>query len=66
MRLANGTRARIVLVDGTTAAGTAGRSWRWKVIRLDGVELYDRSGPVQTQGHLLIPARSVMFVQVEQ
>lgn len=66
MRLAQGAKARIVLTDGTTAAGTVRRSWRWRTIRLERAELYDRTGPVVAQGYLLIPHRSILFVQVEE
>lgn len=66
MRLANRARARIVLHDGTTVAGTVARSWQWGIIRVNQAELYDRTGPVQAQGYLLVPAENILFVQVEQ
>lgn len=66
MRLGNGAKARLVLTDGTTIAGTVRRSWRWRTTRIESAEIYDRTGPVRAEGYLLIPARSILFAQVEQ
>lgn len=64
MRLKTGTSARIVLTDGTTVVGTVRFSWRWRVIKLTDVLTQTRDGEVLADGYLLIPAGSVLFVQV--
>jgi hypothetical protein len=64
MRLKTGTSARIVLLDGTTVVGTVRFSWRWRVIKLTDVLTQTRDGEVLADGYLLIPAGSVLFVQV--
>jgi hypothetical protein len=64
MRLKTGSSARIVLADGTTVVGTVRFSWRWRVIKLTDVLTQTRDGEVLVDGYLLIPARSVLFVQI--
>lgn len=64
MRLKLGSSARIVLNDGTTIEGTVRFSWRFRVIKLVDVVTLSRDGQVKLDGHLLIPAASVLFVQV--
>jgi hypothetical protein len=64
MRLKTGTSARIVLAEGTTVVGTVRFSWRWRVIKLTDVVTQTRDGEIIADGYLLIPARSVLFVQV--
>lgn len=64
MRLKNGSSARIVLSDGTTVIGTVRFSWRFRVIKLTDVVTQTRGGDILADGYLLIPARSVLFVQI--
>lgn len=64
MRLTINTSARVVLVDGTTLVGTIRRSWRWRVIKLTQVTTLTRDGEISADGYMLVPARSVLFVQV--
>jgi hypothetical protein len=64
MRLKHGSSVRIALVDGTTVVGTVRFSWRWRTIKLADVLTQTRNGEIAADGYLLIPARSVLFVQV--
>lgn len=64
MRLRKGKSVRVALTDGTTFVGTVELSWRWRVIKLTNVTTFTRDGEIQTDGYLLIPASSVLFVQV--
>jgi hypothetical protein len=64
MRLKHGSSVRIVLVDGTTIVGTVRFSWRWRTIKLTDVVTATRDGEILADGYLLIPTRSVLFVQV--
>lgn len=66
MRLPIGQKCRVILEDGTTLVGTAARSWRWGVIRLNGVKFYSRMGEDEAPAlsYFLVPRRRVLFVQV--
>jgi hypothetical protein len=64
MRLKYGSSARIVLLDGTSLVGTVKFSWRWRTVKLVEVTTHIPGGDVTVDGHLLIPARSILFVQV--
>jgi hypothetical protein len=64
MRLKLGSSARIVLTDGTTVEGIVRFSWRARVIKLVDVVSATAHGDIKLDGHLLVPARSVLFVQV--
>lgn len=64
MYLKPGLAARLVLNDGTTLAGTAARSRRWGVYRLNKVRIFTRTDPARVAGHFLVPSRNVLFVQI--
>ena len=64
MRLKYGSSVRIVLADGTTIVGTVRFSWRFRVVKLTDVLTATRDGDVLADGYLLIPARSILFVQL--
>lgn len=64
MRLKLGSSARLVLSDGTTVEGVVRFSWRFRVIKLVDAVSMNQHGQVNLDGHLLVPARSVLFVQV--
>lgn len=64
MRLKLGSSARIVLNDGTTIEGIVRFSWRPRVIKLTDVVSATQHGDIRLDGHLLVPARSVLFAQV--
>lgn len=64
MYLKPGLFVRLILVDGTTVAGTAERSGQWGVHRLRKVSVYSRLDPERVQGHLLVPKRNVLFAQI--
>jgi len=64
MRLKLGSSARLVLSDGTTVEGVVRFSWRIRVIKLTDVVSMNQHGNISLDGHLLIPARSVLFAQV--
>lgn len=64
MRLKLGENARIVLADGTTVEGVVRFSWRFRVLKLVDAVTLTAQGEVKLDGHLLIPARSVLFAQV--
>lgn len=65
MRLKPGTKARVVLEDGTTLAGTVARSWQYGVIRLNRVTAHMRQGEIEAPqlSFFLIPDYRIMFVQ---
>lgn len=64
MRLKLGTSVRVVLIDGTTFVGTVRFSWRIRVIKLTDVTTLTRDGEISADGYMLVPAKSVLFVQV--
>lgn len=64
MRLKLGTSVRVVLNDGTTFVGTVKFSWRIRVIKLTQVTTLSRDGEISADGYMLVPTRSVLFVQV--
>jgi hypothetical protein len=64
MRLKYGSSVRIVLADGTTVVGTPRFSWRWRTVKLTDVITQTRDGEILADGYLLIPASSILFVQV--
>jgi hypothetical protein len=64
MRLKHGSSVRIILMDGTTLAGTVRFSWRWRTVKLTDVLTQTRGGEIIADGYLLIPAHAIMFVQV--
>lgn len=64
MRLKLGSSVRLVLSDGTTVEGVVRFSWRIRVIKLFDVVSLNNHGQIKIDGHLLIPARSVLFAQV--
>ena len=66
MRLPIGAAARLVLTDGTTLEGRAGRSGQWGVHRLEKVTVYTR-GPEGSPlvGYLQIDKSRVLFAQIE-
>lgn len=64
MRLKLGTSVRVVLTDGTTFVGTVRFSWRIRVIKLTDVTTLSRDGEIRADGYMLVPAKSVLFVQV--
>lgn len=66
MRLTNGLKCRVALEDGTTLVGTAARSWRWGVVRLNRVTAHARIGEVEAPqiDYFLVPVRRILLVQV--
>ena len=65
MRLKPGSKARVVLEDGTTLEGTAARSWQYDVVRLNNVTAHTRQGEVTAapQSFFLVDSYRIMFVQ---
>lgn len=64
MQLRRGTRARFTLLDGTTLEGTVRWSWMWSTVRISRVHVNSAAGAQLIAGTVLIPKRSVVFVQV--
>lgn len=61
-----GTRARFTLTDGSTCEATVRFSWSWFSWKLADAVFHDqRTGePIPADGYLMVPKRSVLFVQV--
>lgn len=55
---------RVTLVDGTTLEGKVVFSWRWWTMRLVGVTVHGRTGPIEAAGYFVLPKRNILFIQV--
>ena len=66
MRIKRGTRARFNLTDGSVFEGTVRFCWYLFCWKISDVVTYDvrTDSESEAQGWLLVPKRSVLFVQV--
>lgn len=58
------TTVRVTLVDGTTLEGAPSFAWRWWTLRLVGVTVHTKTGPIEAAGYFVLPKRNILFMQV--